>query len=788
MITESYNREKRSSGDLRDSSSSLAKLPKLANDNFGEAIHKSTTETTMKRNHCYVTHMESSLRPSIVKSEDSEDSVENWLKARSDSAVALDQDFGDSLSMYDAWENVDNDSDDEDFNFVHNLQLSPSEKSFGQASVFESEGYGTDTSDISDAVTPSCTSPDLSKANESPKASVILKKISVVRPKIITIPQKLIVHPPKSNFACSKKCDASSGPGQTTKVCQVSVLKSIPCASAKVDTSSRKTVVVRVIKPNNNGFIKVRKTNKTMGSRLHMKMQLQRDKAILEEDRNLKKTIMANNSSSSMAKNFSTSAINFPSFKVTKPELPSQILKVDTELQNPTAYHVRATQLNQVKEYLSQSHDGSKYIARQMLAPPSSAPTGGTSDYHGSTPASPLARLNISTSADNLATDSSVTDIIDDIVSLESSYEDPTRFERPAATLPSISSSEMDRFTQHSSTKLPVIIRETTSSSCPVIKPEYTEEDLRLYAKDRIKKDNHNIIERRRRYNINDRIKELGQLVPKSIDPDVRWNKGSILKAAVDYILAFQQEQTRYKQIEIRNKQMEAINKKLLLRVQELETTLHQNGVNLPNDSSDKQQMVNTIFNNSTTVDATSFTTEEEIQLSNFPSNPISPPSVTSSVVMVTQQQGGMQSDTPTSSNLMTQQVAHQQYQSPQLLTVEGNVLGEQQHHLSPNPSYNQLAYSPHSSTTSPQAVANVPQTSTDQNVLGTQGLMDMDLSQFTFNEPTSTDIQEGGFSALLQSDNANYEDVIMDDGTNYIKHDIFLSDATNPTTFANMN
>ena len=31
-----------------------------------------------------------------------------------------------------------------------------------------------------------------------------------------------------------------------------------------------------------------------------------------------------------------------------------------------------------------------------------------------------------------------------------------------------------------------------------------------------------------------------------------------------------------------------------------------------------------------------------------------------------------------------------------------------------------------------------------------------MDLSQFTFNEPTSTDIQEGGFSALLQSDNAN--------------------------------
>ncbi|KAF3859560.1 hypothetical protein F7725_021959 [Dissostichus mawsoni] len=60
--------------------------------------------------------------------------------------------------------------------------------------------------------------------------------------------------------------------------------------------------------------------------------------------------------------------------------------------------------------------------------------------------------------------------------------------------------------------------------------------DTRGMAKERQKKNNHNLIERRRRYNINYRIKELGTLIPKSNDPDMRWNKGTILKASVEYI------------------------------------------------------------------------------------------------------------------------------------------------------------------------------------------------------------------------------------------------------------
>ena len=49
---------------------------------------------------------------------------------------------------------------------------------------------------------------------------------------------------------------------------------------------------------------------------------------------------------------------------------------------------------------------------------------------------------------------------------------------------------------------------------------------------------------------------------------DARWNKGTILKAAVDYIHSLQKEQTRVRQAEMRAQEMESINKQLHMRVQ----------------------------------------------------------------------------------------------------------------------------------------------------------------------------------------------------------------------------
>ena len=81
-------------------------------------------------------------------------------------------------------------------------------------------------------------------------------------------------------------------------------------------------------------------------------------------------------------------------------------------------------------------------------------------------------------------------------------------------------------------------------------------------------------VERRRRFNINDRIKELGTLLPKQneqyydIVRDVRQNKGSILKASVDYIKILKREMERKIQIEERCKKHEQINRKLLIQLQ----------------------------------------------------------------------------------------------------------------------------------------------------------------------------------------------------------------------------
>merc|ERR1712066_1171560 len=92
------------------------------------------------------------------------------------------------------------------------------------------------------------------------------------------------------------------------------------------------------------------------------------------------------------------------------------------------------------------------------------------------------------------------------------------------------------------------------------------EDDLRALQKDRQKKDNHNMIERRRRFNINDRIKELGTLLPKQneqyydIVRDVRQNKGSILKASVDYIKILKRERERKIQIEEKYRKQEQMN------------------------------------------------------------------------------------------------------------------------------------------------------------------------------------------------------------------------------------
>ena len=56
---------------------------------------------------------------------------------------------------------------------------------------------------------------------------------------------------------------------------------------------------------------------------------------------------------------------------------------------------------------------------------------------------------------------------------------------------------------------------------------------------------------------------------------DVRQNKGSILKASVDYIRKLKVEQQKKKILEVKMNQQEATNRKLLLKIQVHEMLLH---------------------------------------------------------------------------------------------------------------------------------------------------------------------------------------------------------------------
>ncbi|XP_061543276.1 melanocyte inducing transcription factor a isoform X2 [Phycodurus eques] len=270
--------------------------------------------------------------------------------------------------------------------------------------------------------------------------------------------------------------------------------------------------------------------------------------------------------------------------------------QVQSHLENPTKY-----QRQQVRQYLSTTLGGKTGGQCPSQIPEHGMPSGPGS----SAPNSPMAHLTLTSNCEK-----EMDDVIDDIISMESSYnEDVLGFMDQGlqinTTLP-VSGNLLDVY-GNQGIPLPGL---AISNSCPPnIKREYTapgmkqvlgkpgscgryenyqrsdgfpvEAEVRALAKERQKKDNHNLIERRRRFNINDRIKELGTLIPKSNDLDMRWNKGTILKASVDYIRKLQREQQRTKELECRQRKLEHTNRHLMLRIQELEIQARAHGLTI---------------------------------------------------------------------------------------------------------------------------------------------------------------------------------------------------------------
>ncbi|XP_022248895.1 transcription factor EC-like [Limulus polyphemus] len=315
----------------------------------------------------------------------------------------------------------------------------------------------------------------------------------------------------------------------------------------------------------------------TVMSRTNLKQQLMR-----EQMQQLEQKEALAQQKTEPPSSLSTAAIKVPvSTTAVGLSLPPQVLQVQTRLENPTKYHVIQSQRRQVRQYISSAH-GSTRPQIHTLSPALNVESCDTSP--NSPTSAPLSNSTATSASEleefwddfsNLGNGGMGGDV--NLLELEPSFNVPS-------TMPG-TTDLLDLFSAEQ-TKSP--------ASCPPdlvnVKEEplsLTEDHLRALAKDRQKKDNHNMIERRRRFNINDRIKELGTLLPKNNDPhfdlvrDLRQNKGTILKASVDYVCCLKKEVRKIPQMEQRQKLLEQQNKKLLLRIQELEMQLHSHGISV---------------------------------------------------------------------------------------------------------------------------------------------------------------------------------------------------------------
>ncbi|XP_029011899.1 transcription factor E3a isoform X2 [Betta splendens] len=299
-----------------------------------------------------------------------------------------------------------------------------------------------------------------------------------------------------------------------------------------------------------------------MSSRVLLRQGLMRQQALQEEQKEAQQQLLHCTASST--------PISVSSSCKPPAQVPVEVLKVQTHLENPTRYHIQQAQRQQVRQYLSTT---TKTTNQEPAGPaPSHSPQVGSSPGQPKDDGQEIEEM-----------------LINDLISLESSLNDSfvelsDSGLQLSSTLP-VSGTMLDVHGSSGETSMVSV-----SSSCPAelqdIKRELCDGEAKALNKERQKKDNHNLIERRRRFNINDRIKELGALVPKTTEPEMKWNKGTILKASVDYIRKLQKEQHRTREMEERQRRLEDANRCLQLRIQELELQARLHGLSSPASSS----------------------------------------------------------------------------------------------------------------------------------------------------------------------------------------------------------
>ncbi|CAL1531698.1 unnamed protein product [Lymnaea stagnalis] len=333
----------------------------------------------------------------------------------------------------------------------------------------------------------------------------------------------------------------------------------------------------------------------SMPMRANLKQQLQRQQLLEQEKREQLSQSLKNNSHVT-----GSASITVPRV-VEAAEVPTTVLQVKTQLQHPTKYHVRQSQKRQVQHFLNE-HQSGHHPIHSLPANVLSLSAPEQQQFHiqasssAPDPDLPSPLMGGSMGADLYSTDF---DFLNDLTSGDplGIISDSDLIEiNPSIIGGSVSVNLFYCDFLQGFDQVDTDASGQSPSSCPATAYRRSSETSHngimsvqdeIWRKERIKKDNHNMIERRRRFNINDRIKELGGLLPKTIDPDLRQNKGSILKASVDYIKILQDDQRKYKQMMEEKRRNELQYRKLLIKLQQMQTLMKDKGIDNPllNDS-----------------------------------------------------------------------------------------------------------------------------------------------------------------------------------------------------------
>ncbi|KAK5603313.1 hypothetical protein CRENBAI_010259 [Crenichthys baileyi] len=207
-----------------------------------------------------------------------------------------------------------------------------------------------------------------------------------------------------------------------------------------------------------------------MSSRVLMRQGLMRQQALEEEQKEAQQQQRSNDSSSPISLAVTSSC--------TPAQVPVEVLKVQTHLENPTRYHIQQAQRQQVRQYLSNTMTANQQPAVQPRPSPkqdSAAPV--------SIESSPKQEMKET--------------VIDDIISLESSLnEDFLTLTDSGLQLTNTLPAVGNMLDVYGGMATPTI---TISNSCPAdlhtVKQELADVETKALLKERQKKDNHNLSE-----------------------------------------------------------------------------------------------------------------------------------------------------------------------------------------------------------------------------------------------------------------------------------------------------